>query len=32
MSPATIDRTLASSRDGLPKRGASTTWPSAFVR
>jgi hypothetical protein len=27
MSPATIDRALAASRDGLPKRGLSTTRP-----
>jgi hypothetical protein len=32
MSPATIDRALASSRDGLPKRGLSTTRPGTLLK
>jgi hypothetical protein len=31
MSPATSDRALASSRDGLPKRGLSTTRPGTLL-
>jgi integrase-like protein len=32
MSPATIDRALAASRDGLPKRGLSTTRPGTLLK
>jgi len=32
MSPSTIDRALASSRAGLPKRGISTTRPGALLK
>ena len=32
MSPVTIDRALASSRDGLPKRGLSTTRPGTLLK
>jgi Integrase core domain len=32
LSPATIDRALASSRDGLPKRGLSTTRPGTLLK
>jgi hypothetical protein len=32
MSPATIDRALATSRDGLPKRGLSTTRPGTLLK
>ena len=32
MSPSTIDRALASSRDGLPKRGLSTTRPGTLLK
>jgi hypothetical protein len=32
MSPATIDRALASSRDGLSKRGLSTTRPGTLLK
>jgi hypothetical protein len=32
MSPSTIDRALAASRDGLPKRGLSTTRPGTLLK
>jgi hypothetical protein len=32
MSPSTIDRALASSRAGLPKRGISTTQPGTLLK
>jgi hypothetical protein len=32
MSPATIDRALAASRDGLPQRGLSTTRPGTLLK
>jgi len=32
MSPATVDRALASSRDGVPKRGLSTTRPGTLLK
>lgn len=32
MSPATIDRALAPSRDGLPKRGLSATRPGTLLK
>jgi hypothetical protein len=32
MSPSTVDRALAASRDGLPKRGLSTTRPGTLLK
>jgi hypothetical protein len=32
MSPATIDRALAASRDGMPQRGLSTTRPGSLLK
>jgi hypothetical protein len=32
MSPSTIDRALAASRDGLPKRGLSATRPGTLLK